>query len=74
MRNTGSMSQQACWEVIVCYLWLSFDPVHKIVPAFVIGKINQEKADLLLQKTKRLIMALYVSFSAISVPTIRRRS
>jgi IS1 family transposase len=26
--------------------------VHKIVPAFVIGKINQENADRLLQKTK----------------------
>jgi hypothetical protein len=26
--------------------------VHKIVPAFVIGKINQENADQLLQKTK----------------------
>ena len=26
--------------------------MHKIVPAFVIGKINQDNADLLLQKTK----------------------
>lgn len=68
------MTQQACCEVIVRYLWLSFDPVHKIVPTFVIGKINQEKADLLLQKTKRLITALYVSFSVISVLTTRRRS
>jgi IS1 family transposase len=34
------------------WVWLSFDPVNKIVPAFVAGKINQENADLLLQRTK----------------------
>jgi IS1 family transposase len=34
------------------WVWLSFDPVHKIVPAFVAGKISQQNADLLLQKTK----------------------
>jgi IS1 family transposase len=32
--------------------WLSFDPVSKIVPAFVAGKISQPNADLLLQRTK----------------------
>lgn len=35
-----------------CWVWLSFDPVHKIVPAFVAGKINQANADRLLQQTK----------------------
>lgn len=35
-----------------CWVWLSFDPVHKIVPAFVIGKISQDNADQLLQSTK----------------------
>ena len=35
-----------------CWVWLSFDPVHKIVPAFIAGKINQENANLLIQRTK----------------------
>jgi IS1 family transposase len=47
-----------------CWVWLSFDPVHKIVPAFVIGKINQDNADLLLQKTKAVNDgSLHVFFS-----------
>jgi len=37
-----------------CWVWLSFDPVHKIVPAFVTGKISQKKADLLLEKTREV--------------------
>jgi IS1 family transposase len=35
-----------------CWVWLSFDPIHKVVPAFVTGKISQKNADQLLQKTK----------------------
>jgi IS1 family transposase len=47
-----------------CWVWLSFDPVHKIVPAFVMGKINQDNADLLLQKTKAVNDgSLHVFFS-----------
>jgi IS1 family transposase len=46
------------------WVWLSFDPVHKIVPAFVAGKISQEHADLLLQKTKEVNDgSLHVFFS-----------
>jgi IS1 family transposase len=45
-------------------VWLSFDPVHKIVAAFVMGKINQDNADLLLQKTKAVNDgSLHVFFS-----------
>lgn len=46
------------------WVWLSFDPVHKVVPAFVAGKISQENADLLLQKTKAVNDgSLHVFFS-----------
>jgi IS1 family transposase len=46
------------------WVWLSFDPVHKIVPAFVAGKINQDNADLLLEKTKAVNDgSLHVFFS-----------
>jgi hypothetical protein len=31
---------------------MSFDPVSKVVPAFVAGKIHQDNADSLLQRTK----------------------
>jgi IS1 family transposase len=45
-------------------VWLSFDPAHKIVPAFVAGKIDQDNADLLLQKTKAVNDgSLHVFFS-----------
>ena len=33
---------------------MSFDPVHKIILAFVTGEISQEKADLLLERTKEV--------------------
>jgi len=46
------------------WVWLSFDPVHKIVPAFVAGKISRDNADLLLQKTKAVNDgSLHVFFS-----------
>lgn len=46
------------------WVWLAFDPVHKIVPAFVTGVLCQEKADLLLQKTKEVNDgSLHVFFS-----------
>jgi IS1 family transposase len=35
-----------------CWVWLSFDPLHKVIPAFVSGDICQEKADELLAQTK----------------------
>lgn len=34
------------------WTWMSFDPESKVVPAFVAGKICQDNADLLLQRTK----------------------
>ena len=34
-------------------MWLSFDPVHKVIPAFVTGRICQQNADTLLEETKR---------------------
>jgi IS1 family transposase len=36
------------------WVWLSFDPVHKIIPAFVTGGISQENADQLLKETQRV--------------------
>jgi len=43
---------------------MSFDPVHKIIPAFVTGEISQEKADQLLEQTKEVNDgSLYVFFS-----------
>ena len=45
-------------------MWLSFDPVHKIIPAFVTGPICQQKADQLLAQTKQVNDgSLYVFFS-----------
>lgn len=45
-------------------MWLSFDPVHKVIPAFVTGRITQEKADDLLEETKRVNDgSLHVFFS-----------
>ena len=35
-----------------CWVWISFDPVHKVIPAFVQGEINQENADRLIAQTK----------------------
>lgn len=35
-------------------MWLSFDPVHKIILAFVTGRISQREADDLLEETKRV--------------------
>ena len=31
---------------------MSFDPVHKVIPAFALGEINQENADRLIAQTK----------------------
>ena len=43
---------------------MSFDPVHKIIPAFVTGGISQEKADQLLARTKEVNDgSLHVFFS-----------
>jgi IS1 family transposase len=43
---------------------MSFDPVHKIIPAFVTGEISQEKADQLLKRTKEVNDgSLHVFFS-----------
>ena len=43
---------------------MSFDPVSKVVPAFVAGKIHQDNADLLLQRTKAVNDgSLHVFFS-----------
>ena len=43
---------------------MSFDPVHKIIPAFVTGEISQEKADQLLARTKEVNDgSLHVFFS-----------
>jgi len=43
---------------------LSFDPAHKIIPALVVGKISQEKADLLIERTKEVNDgSLHVFFS-----------
>lgn len=35
-------------------MWLSFDPVHKVIPAFVTGGITQQNADELLEETTRV--------------------
>lgn len=35
-------------------MWLSFDPVHKVILAFVTGRITQENADELLEKTQQV--------------------
>jgi hypothetical protein len=35
-----------------CWVWMSFDPVHKVIPAFVVGEINQENADRLIAQTQ----------------------
>jgi hypothetical protein len=32
---------------------MSFDPVHKVIPAFVVGEINQENADRLIAQPRR---------------------
>ncbi len=43
---------------------MSFDPVHKIIPAFVTGEISQEKADRLVEQTKEVNDgSLHVFFS-----------
>ncbi len=43
---------------------MSFDPVHKIITAFVTGEISQEKADQLLERTKEVNDgSLHVFFS-----------
>jgi IS1 family transposase len=43
---------------------MSFDSVHKIIPAFVTGEISQEKADQLIQRTKEVNDgSLHVFFS-----------
>ena len=45
-------------------MWISFDPVHKIIPAFVTGEISQEKADQLIERTKEVNDgSLHVFFS-----------
>lgn len=36
------------------WVWLSFDPGHKVILAFVTGRINQENADELLEKTQQV--------------------
>lgn len=47
-----------------CWVWLSFDPVHKIVPAFVVGEISQENADQLVARTREVNDgSLHVLFS-----------
>ena len=33
---------------------MSFDPIHKVIAAFVTGRIDQQEADRLLQETKRV--------------------
>lgn len=35
------------------WVWISFDPIHKVVIAFVVGRRIQKNADRLLAKTKR---------------------
>ena len=43
---------------------MSFDPVNKLIPAFVVGKICQENADELVKKTKSVNDgSLHVFFS-----------
>ncbi len=43
---------------------MSFDPVHKVILAFVPGKINQENADRLIAQTKAVNDgSLHVFFS-----------
>jgi IS1 family transposase len=43
---------------------MSFDPVHKVIAAFVTGEISQEKADQLIQRTKEVNDgSLHVFFS-----------
>jgi len=45
-------------------VWISFDPLHKILPAFVTGEISQEKADRLIERTKEVNDgSLHVFFS-----------
>lgn len=45
-------------------MWLSFDPVHKVIPAFVTGGICQENADKLLEETQQVNDgSLHVFFS-----------
>ena len=45
-------------------MWLSFDPVHKVILAFVTGGICQENADALLEETQRVNDgSLHVFFS-----------
>ena len=45
-------------------MWISFDPVRKVLPAFVTGEISQEKADQLLKRTKEVNDgSLHVFFS-----------
>jgi IS1 family transposase len=54
------------------WVWPSFDPVRKVVPVWVMGRINQDKAELLLQEIKAVDKVLCVSSSVISAPTARR--
>lgn len=43
---------------------MSFDPVHKVIPAFVPGEINQENADRLIARTREVNDgSLHVFFS-----------
>jgi hypothetical protein len=43
---------------------MSFDPVHKIIAAFVTGEISQEKADQLIERTQAVNDgSLHVFFS-----------
>jgi hypothetical protein len=43
---------------------MSFDPVHKVIPAFVVGEINQENADRLIAQTQAVNDgSLHVFFS-----------
>jgi IS1 family transposase len=47
-----------------CWVWMSFDPVHKVIPAFVVGEINQENADRLIAQTQAVNDgSLHVFFS-----------
>jgi hypothetical protein len=43
---------------------MSFDPVHKVIPAFVVGEINQKNADRLIAQTQAVNDgSLHVFFS-----------
>jgi len=50
-----------------CWVWMSFDPVHKVIPAFVVGEINQENADRLIAQTQAVNGAFSSATSGLNI-------